>query len=131
MQDEGGGIQLLFRLDTSDHSPRKRIKVHSVISLDVLAKAMTDQDLAFVLSREKEAMERQGIHPILERTLNLEGVSLSCIGDTTTLNSKGIFDIEPISWTCISPGGPKVGMQASEPDFDEVWDIGSHIRKKS
>jgi hypothetical protein len=92
---------------------------------------MTDQDLAFVLSRKKEAMEKRGVQPVLERTMNLNGESLLCLGDTTALNSKGIFDLEPIAWICRSPGGLEIHMQATEPDLGQAWDIVSRIRKQS
>jgi hypothetical protein len=130
VEDVGGGTQLLFRLDTSDHSPRKRIKVHSGILVYVSPRAMTDQFLAFLLSREKEDMEKRGIHP-MDRTLNLEGESLPCIGVPLPQTPEASFDIEPISWTCKSPGGLEVTIQASEPDLDEAWEIASRIRKKS
>ena len=130
-QDVGAGTELLVRLDTDDHAPLKRIKAHSAISIYVSPRATTDQDLAFALSRKKEVMEKRGVQPVLERTINLNGESLSCLGDTTALKSKGIFDLEPIAWTCESPGGLEITMQATEPDLGRAWDIVSHIRRKS
>ncbi len=130
-QDEGNGTQLLVRLDTDDDAPLKRIKAHSAISIYVSPRAMTDKDLAFVLSREKEATEKRGGQPVSERTINLNGESLSCLGDTGALNTKGIFDLEPIAWTCSSAGGLEIHMQATEPDLRQAWDIVSHVRRKS
>jgi hypothetical protein len=129
-QDEGAGTELLVRLDTDDNAPLKRIKAHSSMLIYVSPRVMKDQDLVFVLSREKEAMEKRGVLAA-ERTIDLNGESLLCLGDTTTLNSKGIFDLEPMAWTCRSPGGLEINMQATEPDLSRAWDIVSHIRRKS
>jgi hypothetical protein len=129
-QDEEAGTEPLVRLDTDDDAPLKRIKAHSAISIYVSPRAMTDQDLAFVLSRKKEAMEKRGVQPVLERTINLNGKSLLRLGDTTALNSKRIFDLEPIAWTCKSPGGLEITMQATEPAPDRAWDIVSQYSER-
>ncbi len=130
VQDDGSGTELLVRLDTDDHSPEKRIKTHSGILVYVAPTTVGEQDLAFVLSREKGVIEKKGV-PVQERTVLVGEESLSCIGNSATLSTHGILDEEPVAWSCSSPGGLRVTLQATDPDLAQAWDIVYHIRKKS
>lgn len=129
--DDGNGALQLVRLDTDDRSPRKRIKGGSAILVSISGVTTTVENLKSVLSRQKELMEKNGTGSTLERTLDLTGETLFCLGDTQSLNRGGIFDLDLVAWHCSSPSGLQVTIEATEPDLDQAWSIVSRIRQQS
>ena len=128
--DEGDGALQLVRLDTDDRSPRKRIKGAAAILVSISGVTTTEQNVKSVLSRQKELMEENGTGSILERTLDIDGETLFCLGGIP-LNIGGDFDLDLVGWHCSSPGGVQVTIEATEPDLDQAWSIVSRIRKQS
>jgi hypothetical protein len=121
--------ELLIRIDTNDRTPTKRLKSFASMSVR-LEKPVSKRDLDRLLSLELDSMKEHTSEPILQRTFNVDGGSISCIGGNKP-SSMGIFDTDPVSWSCKSSMGLQMTLIATESDIEQVWGIISGIRKKS
>ncbi len=129
VKSQPGGDQLLVRIDTADRTPPQRLKAHATILL-LLEAPLTDQDLHRLLSLDIELLKQHGVEPVLQRTFKIDSGTISCVGGDK-LGSNGVFDIEPVSWRCASPGGLQIMIGSTDSDVGQVWEIVSGIRKKS
>ncbi|MFZ0320178.1 MAG: hypothetical protein WAL56_13730 [Candidatus Sulfotelmatobacter sp.] len=123
----GDSDQALVRLDTDDQTARKKLKAHAGITLHL--SQIKDHDLSLAASLDRDSLKKKGVEPILQRDLKIDGGAIFCVGGED-LGSSGVYDIEPLSWICRSPGGLEIMWSASEPDAKQVWEIVSGIRKK-
>jgi hypothetical protein len=123
------GDQLLVNLHTDDQTPLKRIKTHAVISINT-ASPVPIEALNRVTVLLTDLSRRKGQEPDLQRTFNVDGDTLLCMGGRR-LDSGGIPDIEPVAWNCRLPGGLEVRTVATDPDMKQVWEIVSGIRRKA
>jgi hypothetical protein len=126
VENEGNEGYLLFRLDTDDHTPYKRLKQHASIVL-FSERPMKDEDMNRLLSLDGAYLKKQGV---VQRTFSVRDGTIDCVGGDRP-GPTGIYDIEPISWHCRSTGGLDLGIGATDPDMKQVWEIVSRIRKKS
>ena len=129
VEDQGNGDQLLVRLDTDDRTPYKRLKAHTSILL--LREKPVKGDLDSWMSLERNSLKQRGVESISDRTFNTNGEALTCLGGDQPGGQKGLYDLDPISWRCKSPGGLEIMVNVTEPDLNQAWNILSHIRKKS
>jgi hypothetical protein len=121
--------QLLVRVDTDDPSSPKKLKAHSSLSLSGAPMLTNDQNLNIKMSLDRDLLERQGVKPILERTLPISGGTVSCAGGYKP-GSIGTYDVEPSAWFCGSVG-LEIGILGTDRDMTQIWEIISGIRKKS
>ncbi len=132
VENEGNGGQLLFRLDTDDHTPYRNLKWHSSI-LILPERPMNDQGLSRLVSLDEDFLKKQGVNPILERTFDVGNEAIHCMGGgrlPSPSNMPDIFDAAPISWQCKSTVGLDLVVIGTDSDIKQVWEIVSGIRKK-
>ena len=129
VQDIDGVGPLLYRLDTDDHTPTKRLKAHASISLLEMSMQNNDRALAIKRSLDVGAIKKYS-ESVLQHTFTLnDGTDIQCVGAYTP-GSNGILDVDPGGWTCSSLG-LDIQILATEPDMNQVWEIISGIRKKT
>jgi hypothetical protein len=121
--------ELLVRVDTADQTPYRRLKAHSSISL-LVEKPLNDQDLNRLTSLELAFMKQHAADSISQRTFNVDGGTIVCIGGDKP-GSMGIYDNEPARWSCKSSVGLQMTLTSTDSDAEQVWEILSGIRKKS
>ncbi len=123
---------MLFRLDTDDHTPYKKLKWHASV-LIFPEQPMNDQELNRLVSLHESFLKKQGVNPVLYRTFDVGGEAIHCTGGDqlpSPPDTPDIFDATPISWHCNSTGGLDVQTISTDPDMKQVWEIVLGIRKK-
>lgn len=129
VESQEGGGQLLVRIDTSDQMPSKKLKAHASILL-FPENPLNDLDLARLTSLDLMSLKKDGVEPVLRRTFNAGGGTISCAGGDEP-RSRGMYDVDPLRWHCKSSTGLWITVGSTDADLGQVWEIVSGIRKKS
>jgi len=125
----GAGAYVLMRLDTNDHTPKRKLKRYASIGL-LPENPMKNEDLSHLLAFHATVLKKEGVDPLLQRTFSEGSETIYCIGGDRP-GPAGVYDAEPVSWRCKSAGGLDIVIGATEPDMKQVWEIISGIHKKS
>ena len=128
VEEQGNNMGLLFRLDTENHTPTMRPEAHARI-LIFPQRPIAEADLDRVISLVMADTAKHGQEAVSKRTVNIEGQMISCYGGTG-LKVPAQYDMHLITWTCMSSGGLNLSIMSTDPDFNQVWSIVSHIRRK-
>jgi hypothetical protein len=79
-------------------------------------------------------VKKEGSEPDV-RTFNLDGETISCVGGQRfsqfAAKTPQFFESDPNSGGCMSSGQLQVQFAGADADMPQVWNIVSHIRKRS
>jgi hypothetical protein len=143
--ETGDKAWLLFRLDTDDHTadPRrdKRGRSHAFVGVELTNAALTSEKLKKITSFEASVAKQHRSEPA-SRNFEFDGEKLSCVGGRT-LNQMlasvrpsappltQFYEKEPNIWNCQSSGRLYLQLSGTDADMPQIWEIVSHIRKRS
>ena len=127
VEDLNSSDKMLFRIDTDDRSPTRRLKAHAGIML-LLGRQRSTKDLDVLRSFEIASLKKHGAEPGF-RTLALNGEAVTCVGGVQEVNVG--YDVDPIHWNCMLSSGLQVLIGSPESDLKQTWEIVSNIRKKA
>jgi hypothetical protein len=128
VENMDNGNQMLTRLDTDDRSSTRQLKAHAGILL-LLDRPLTGKEIDLLVSAELASLRKQGIDQARQRTFAVDGETISCLN--TRSENAGLYDAEPVHWTCRSPSGLQIVVGSTEPDMRQVWEVLSGIHRKS
>jgi len=133
------------RLDTDDRTgnPRqdRKPRFRSSVSVFLNNTLFTSERLGRFTSIEASKVTTHGHEPAL-RSFEFDGEKLSCVGGETFNQMLAsarpsappppqFYEKDPNIWTCQSSGRLFLQVLATDADLPQVWEIVSHIRKKS
>jgi hypothetical protein len=133
VKNVGEGNFLLGRLDTEDHTPLKKLKQNASIMFSSRI-PVKEEGLKRVLAVQADFLKKQGVDPIQQKNFSMGDETIYCTGAEwmpSPPDIPDVFDVQPVAWTCMSPGGLDLGVIGIEPDLQQSWEIVGHIHKKS
>lgn len=138
VKDTGDDSRLLIRLDTEDRSgdPSRDQKgrFHAFVSIDFSKTLFTMEKLERWTTIQTSMVKKEGSEPDV-RTFNLDGETISCVGGQRfsqfAAKTPQFFESDPNSGGCMSSGQLQVQFAGADADMPQVWNIVSHIRKRS
>ena len=131
----GEDHELMFRIDNDDRSlsPTRGAKPRfpTEISVSASLAAFTARRLDLWSSFEGSQLRKRGVEPVI-RTFSIDGEPFSCLGGQRLSQLlRPQFYPDPAVWTCQSAGRLLLMITATDADMAQVWEIVSHIHKKS
>lgn len=135
--DSGRESAALVRLDTDDHTrgpaSGSRLRFPATVSL-YTSNAASNRDRLDLLTRlEGAELEKKGLQPVF-RKFDFDGESLSCVGGqrfSQATTGPEFYQTDPNVWRCQTSGRLILRLTAVDADMPKVWEIVSHIRKKT
>lgn len=133
VEDLGNDSFALIRLDTDDYTSPRKYKQHAGIMI-LHHRPMKDEALNRILTLESDQLKKRGVDPVPQHNFSVGDEMIDCIGGEPMPlppDIPDVFDIQPVTWSCKSSGGLALEIMGSEPDLNQVWEIVTHIRKKT
>ena len=138
VMDTGDDGRLLTRLDTDDRTGNPvrdhKARFHAFVSIDLSRTLSTMERLDLWTSLKTSMIKKQGIDPI-SRSFTFDGERLSCVGGERfsqfAAKTPQFFESDANTWECMSSGQLQVRFAGADADLPQVWEIISHIRRRS
>jgi len=136
---EGSGedsqtLILLNGLAVANRSPwNGKLPFTAVISVSTRSSVLTMEKLDRWTSFVASQIKKRGVEPVF-RKLSFDGETLSCVGGekiSQMVEGPQFYESDPNVWSCWSSGRLQLNITSTDAHMPQVWDIVSHIRRKS
>ena len=138
VMDTGDDGRLLIRLDTQDRTGNpmrnRKGRFHAFVSIDFSRTLSTMERLDFWTSMQTSMVKKQGSEPN-QRSFNFNGETLSCVSgqkfSQIAPRTPQFLEGDANTGECMSSGQLQLRFAGTDADMPQVWEIVSHIRKRS